>query len=247
MTPQPNSDAQPIQAVLFDKDGTLFDFQKSWGPFGVRVVEQLAAGEPELTRKLADEIGVDLATATYRPNSPVIAGSPFEIVNALTRHLPMWRPEQLLEWLDLEAQSAGTKGLAPASADLDALLSHLTERGYVLGVATNDSVASAEANLEGAGVRARFAHVFGYDSVPRAKPHPDMILAFADAAQTPTSAIAMVGDTLHDLRAARAANCGAAIGVLTGPASEETLAAVADVVLPNIDALPEWLARRNGA
>ncbi|MCI4665750.1 MAG: HAD family hydrolase [Neomegalonema sp.] len=238
----PSNGLPAIRAILFDKDGTLFDFEKTWGPFGVRVVEQLAAGEPELTRALAGAIGVDLAKATYAKDSPVIAGSPVDVVAALLPHLPRWRPEQLVEWLDREAQSVGTDGLHPASADLGALLSRLAEGGFALGVATNDSLAAAEQNLADADVRQHFDAVFGYDSVANAKPASDMILAFAAALHIPPSAIAMIGDSLHDLHAARAAGCGVAIGVLTGLATEATLAPVADAVLPSIDALPEWFS-----
>ena len=236
-----------IKAILFDKDGTLFDFQKTWGPFGVRVVEQLAMGEPTLTRALANAIGVDLVRATYKPDSPVIAGTPEDVVRLLMPHLERWKPAQLLEWIDREAQSVGTKGLAAASFDLEGLLNRLLNLGYGLGVATNDSRDGAIANLTDAGVERHFEFVAGYDCVPAPKPAPDMILAFAKAMKLPPSAIAMVGDSLHDLHAARAAGCGAAIGVLTGVAGEQVLAPAADAILPNIDALPNWLLSRNAA
>jgi phosphoglycolate phosphatase len=35
----------PIRAVLFDKDGTLVDFQRTWGPATDRVLQTLAAGD----------------------------------------------------------------------------------------------------------------------------------------------------------------------------------------------------------
>lgn len=55
----------------------------------------------------------------------------------------------------------------------------------------------------------------------------------------------MVGDSLHDMHAARAAGM-VAVAVLTGPARAETLAPAADVVLPDIGHLPSWLAERAG-
>jgi phosphoglycolate phosphatase len=50
----------------------------------------------------------------------------------------------------------------------------------------------------------------------------------------------MVGDTTHDLAAGRAAGM-LRIAVLTGVAEEADLAAEADVVLPDIGHLPDWL------
>ena len=50
----------------------------------------------------------------------------------------------------------------------------------------------------------------------------------------------MVGDSLHDLVAGRAAGMQT-VGVLTGPACRDELAPCADVVLPDIGHLTTWL------
>jgi phosphoglycolate phosphatase len=50
----------------------------------------------------------------------------------------------------------------------------------------------------------------------------------------------MVGDSLHDLVAGRAAGMQT-VGVLTGPACRAELAPCADAVLPDIGHLTEWL------
>jgi phosphoglycolate phosphatase len=50
----------------------------------------------------------------------------------------------------------------------------------------------------------------------------------------------MVGDSLHDLRAGRAAGM-TTIGVLTGVAGAEELSPSADLILPDIGHLPAWL------
>jgi phosphoglycolate phosphatase len=50
----------------------------------------------------------------------------------------------------------------------------------------------------------------------------------------------MVGDSLHDLRAGRAAGM-TVVGVLTGVARRQELEPEADVVLDDITQLPAWL------
>ena len=52
--------------------------------------------------------------------------------------------------------------------------------------------------------------------------------------------IAVVGDTEHDLVAARAAGA-IAVGVLSGPVPRERLEPHADVLLPSIAKLDDWL------
>jgi hypothetical protein len=56
----------------------------------------------------------------------------------------------------------------------------------------------------------------------------------------------MVGDSLHDLHAGRAAGMRCS-GVLTGLRREADLAPHADVVLPHIGHLPDWLAAQGAA
>ena len=53
----------------------------------------------------------------------------------------------------------------------------------------------------------------------------------------------MVGDSLHDLSAARAAGMRA-VAVLTGVAGREDLAPAADVVLDGVADLPRWIDGR---
>ncbi len=77
---------------------------------------------------------------------------------------------------------------------------------------------------------------------PSAKPAPGMLLAFADRFGLDPAAVLMVGDSRHDLIAARAAGMPA-VGVLTGTAAAEDLAPLALAVLPDIGHLPGWLRR----
>ena len=67
-------------------------------------------------------------------------------------------------------------------------------------------------------------------------------LAFAAHIGVEPCRIAMVGDSLHDLQAGRAAGM-TTIGVLTGLAEADALAPMADVILPDIGHIPEWLAK----
>jgi phosphoglycolate phosphatase len=66
------------------------------------------------------------------------------------------------------------------------------------------------------------------------------MLAFAAQTGLDPARIAMIGDSTHDLDAGRAAGM-VTVAVLTGPASAESLAPHADVVLPDIGHLPAWL------
>ena len=127
------------------------------------------------------------------------------------------------------------------AAPLREVLGRLRGMGLKLGVATNDSEAPARAHL--AGVMDLLDFVAGFDSGHGAKPGPGQCLAFAAAVGLDPRECAMVGDSLHDLTAARAAGM-VGVGVLTGPAGRDALEGAADVVLGTIAELPGWIEGR---
>ena len=64
-----------IRAVLFDKDGTLVDFDATWGPAGLAIMRDLAGPDEAALARLIAVADYDVASLRFRPASPVIAGS----------------------------------------------------------------------------------------------------------------------------------------------------------------------------
>ncbi len=226
-----------IAAILFDKDGTLFDFEATWGAWARGLALDLAQGDDAIARRLAEAIGYDLAQARFAPYSTVIAGTVAEVAELLLPHLPGRDLAGLVAELDHAAQHAPQV----AAVDLPQCLGGLRAAGLRLGVATNDSEASARVHLAKAGVEGMFDFIAGYDSGFGAKPEPGPLLAFARAMGVAPRQVAMVGDSLHDMAAARAAGMRA-VAVLTGPAPLALLQPASDTVLESIDGLAGWLA-----
>ncbi len=235
------SDPGAIRGLVFDKDGTLFDFQASWGAWCAGFIGDLAGGDPATTRALARALEYDLDTRLFRRSSPVIAGTSEVIVAAIHAVLPgldgAWLRHHVLV-SSAEAPQVPATPLGPLFDVLDAA-------DLVLGLATNDGEAPARAHLDRAGVLERFAYIAGYDSGHGAKPGPGMLHAFCDATGLPAAACAMIGDSTHDLASGRAAGM-VTVAVLTGPAVAEDLAPLADVVLRDISDLPDWLGLEPG-
>ncbi|MGV8987925.1 MAG: HAD family hydrolase [Cypionkella sp.] len=222
-----------IKAVIFDKDGTLFDFRLSWGAWTRALLKELA---PVTEGDLAAVLGFDPATLTFAPDSAVIAQTTFEIGELIHPHL---RDLPLNSLMDMMNRLSAAAPMTPA-VPLREVLSGLKAQGLVLGLATNDTEEPARAHLTGAGVIDLFDFVAGCDSGYGGKPAPGQLLAFAAQIGVPAGQIAMVGDSLHDLDAARRAGMKA-VGVLTGPALRETLSPHADVVLGTIAELGGWI------
>lgn len=230
-----------IKGLLFDKDGTLFDFVASWA--GV-LDETLAAfsNDPEIQGKMAAAIGYDQRARAFTPGSPCVAGSNTEIAQAIAPFLPHMSVLQIETVInEVGASSSALNGLTPAVPDLAAFTAALVTAGFVLGVATHDSEAGAKAHLRKAGALQNFAFIAGYDSGHGWKPGPGMLLAFAEATELHPSEIAMIGDSEHDLGVGPAAGAAMTVGVLTGPATRDDLEPFADHVLDSIGDLPDLL------
>ena len=225
-----------IDAILFDKDGTLFDFGATWNVFAARFLERLAEGDVARIKVLADLIGFDLENTCFRPDSFVIAGTPDDLVDTLALEFPNLSRTELITLINDEAESAPMAEAVP----LTPLLDHFLAQGLHLGIATNDAERPAFAHLDEVGVRGRFAFIAGSDSGFGAKPQPGQLLAFCDAVGVSPDRAVMVGDSTHDLIAGRAAGMWT-VAVLTGVAKADVLAPHADVVLPDIGHLPSWL------
>ena len=227
---------KPINGIIFDKDGTLFDFEATWGTWAGEVLRSFGKDDPDVTTALADALGYDLARDQFFPTSSVIAGTVEEQAEAVAPILGI-SVAQAIEDLNEKAASVRQVEVAP----LKPLLSKLRKLGQKLGVATNDAESSARRHFESVGITQCFDFIAGYDSGFGGKPSPGQLLAFAKAMNISPSSVAMVGDSTHDLHAAHAADM-IPVGVLTGPADEAALAPHADIVLASIADLPSWIA-----
>ncbi|WP_136439380.1 HAD family hydrolase [Pacificoceanicola onchidii] len=226
----------PVSALLFDKDGTLFHFGETWNIWAMNVIDHLSGGDAAVRAALADAALFDLSNRSFDQASPIIAGTAREATACLHQAIPDRDPDALEALLN---QMAAEAPLVPA-VPLHPLLSALKGQGYAIGLMTNDSELAAHAHLEAEGITALFDFIAGFDSGFGAKPSPAPLLAFSDATGHAPETCAMVGDSTHDLIAGRAAGMQT-VGVLTGPARTETLAPYADVVLPDIGHLQDWL------
>ncbi len=225
-----------IRGLIFDKDGTLYDFNGTWGAWSAGLIDDLAQGDAERRTTLAEVLGYDLAREAFLPGSIVIAHTSREVADVVLPYVPPQPVDDLVTKLNALAASV----TQVAVTDLRALLSDIRARGVRTAVVTNDGEAPARAHLGRSGIETLFDFVAGYDSGYGSKPAPGPLLAAARAMELPPGDCAMIGDSTHDLIAGRAAGM-TTVGVLTGPATEADLRPHADVVLPSIAALPEWL------
>ncbi|WP_439154775.1 HAD family hydrolase [Yoonia sp.] len=229
-----------IKGIIFDKDGTLFDFNATWGAWARLMLQAEAGDDPILFTELADVLGFDAANDRFLPGSVVIASTVDIVADHICQVMPHLSKPHLIARMNAGAAQVAQVEAVP----LEPYFTGLRARGLHLGIATNDAEAPARKHLERAGVDAHFDFIAGYDSGHGAKPGPGQLLAFATLTGVDPVQCVMVGDSLHDLDAGRAAGMRT-IGVLTGPAQRPELAPHADVVLDTIAEIPGWLMAEN--
>lgn len=87
-------------------------------------------------------------------------------------------------------------------------LDFLASAGYPLGCVTNKAAQFTEPLLTHLGIRERFTLVVSGDSLPRKKPDPMPLLHAADHFGVMPAEALMIGDSVSDVKAARAAGFG---------------------------------------
>lgn len=236
-----NSPLSDIAGILFDKDGTLIDYEATWSAANWRAAYFFADGRQDLAEALMVAGGWDMETGKTRPGSPLVVDTIEEIAAVWTAVLPPYKRDLEAMKSLLHVMMATDLSVEPLT-DLHVLFDGLRAMGLRLGIATNDTKAGAIATLEPLAVLEKLDFVAGYDSGHGAKPAPGMVLAFANHIQTTPDRVIMIGDNVHDLQSGRAAGAKT-VGVLTGDTPRAVLEPLADHILDSVDGLFALLGR----
>ena len=231
-----------IKGVLFDKDGTLFDFYQTWMPAYRAAADMVCelANRPDLAIPLLEAGGYQSAVERIDPTSVLACGSNDQIAEVWARvaGIDDWRGVAVrLE----EVFSQQVNSHVEPVVDLRILFAGLRERSLCVGVATMDSEASARRALGACGALDLVDFLCGFDSGYGTKPDAGMVEAFCRHCGFTSAEVMVVGDTRHDMEMGRAAGAARVIGVLTGPSPRSSLAPLADQVIPSIASLDACL------
>jgi len=226
--------------VIFDKDGTLIEFQSMWETWitGLARTLETATGRP-VSAPLFAAMAFEPETGYIAPDGALALLPPPQLravtAGALaTAGLSAAEAEAVLaaHWADPDPAA-----LAHPLTDLPRLFAALHGHGSKVAVATSDG---RQPTLDTLAhwhlLEAVDAIVCGDDALP-IKPAPDMILSVCRQLGVSPARAAMVGDNVVDLQMARAAGAGLAIGVLSGVCPPDDLAGQADLLLGSIDGL----------
>jgi phosphoglycolate phosphatase-like HAD superfamily hydrolase len=229
-----------IELVVFDKDGTLIEFDRMWGDWVAQLGSSLAAatGRP-LAAQLFAMLGVDPTSGFIHPHG-LMAATPMSRLRELV--VEALEDEGIAGALARAAvndawYAPDPVALATPVTDLPALLDRLAARGIRAAVATADDRVPTERTLAALGIGDRFVAVACADDGYPGKPAPDPVLRIAAAAGVEPDRILVIGDAPADMRMGLAAGARRVVGVMTGVGDAATLGPLADLVLDSIEDL----------
>jgi HAD superfamily hydrolase (TIGR01509 family) len=177
---------QPLQAVLFDMDGTLVDTERLWW----EAVEQVAAG---------------LGRALTGADEPDVLGRPVEYTAAWLGGVTGSPAAEAAAELHREFADRVRAGVVPRPGALR-LLEELVREGVPTALVTASPRAVADTVLEALGA-GRFAVSVTADDTEHTKPAPDPYLAACRALGVDAAACVAVEDTQIGVASAEAAGC----------------------------------------
>lgn len=213
-----------VDTLLVDYDGTLMDTNdlvlNSWR-YAVRELTGRDIETSELRATFGEVLAVSMAR--IMPEIPVDV--------AVDTYRSYQRGRYLNEVHPYE-------GAAEA-------LSLLKARGYKLGIPTSRLRRSTAQGLEHFGLMPFFDALVTADETTKHKPDPEPLLLTLKALESTPEHALMIGDTKHDMEAARAAGCFCALvdWSVALPPEKRADAPEPDIVLKSWSELPELLLK----
>ncbi|AOZ92391.1 HAD family hydrolase [Paenibacillus crassostreae] len=220
-----------VDAILFDKDGTLLEFMSLWGYWAESMTVQMMVTIQSLgvvtkegfaSKLLGLEFDVTGRAISYDVQGPLSMGTVSEIEGALAWQLYhaglSWNKSiQLVRQFSVVAsEELEREHPVLALPGLQAFLGQCEDIQLPLAVVTADYAAEARKHLTWMGLEGHFKHIIGSDMVIQGKPAPDMLQLACARLNVSPERVAMVGDTVGDMQAAKAAGVGLRIGIGSG-------------------------------
>lgn len=233
-----------VKAVIFDKDGTILDFDAFWLPVAVKATEIILSelGIIDVpSQKVLEAMGVkngvasikgSLCFGTYRDMA--------EDTNAVLRNYGYNCDIEEVTRLTVEAyhDSADAGEIKPTCDNIAEVMEYLKSKNIKIVLVTSDDEVVTRKCLEGLGVDKYFDVVFTADGTHPNKPDPYMINKLCEDYGFERSEVVMVGDTLTDLNFAINGNIRS-VGLAKTEENKAILMEKTDTVIPDISYLHE--------
>lgn len=228
-----------IKAIIFDKDGTLLDFDAFWISVAIGAVSDIlktVGANEALTDDMLASVGADRETASL--DGLLCKGTYEQISKAFYDVLT--KSEYSIgygSFYDLVVEAFHNnipKGrVIPTCDNIKAVFENLQSMKIKTAVVTTDDKYVTEKCLEELGIKEFFNRIYTDDGVNPSKPNPYYITKFCEDEGINPNELLMVGDTLTDMNFAENGKIKA-IGVAKSEEGRQLLKSKAYAVVNDI-------------
>ncbi|MDO8412623.1 MAG: phosphoglycolate phosphatase [Gallionellaceae bacterium] len=218
-----------VKAILIDLDGTLLHTAPELAEAANRMLRDM--GRPPASQDLLmSYIGNGISWLVKRALTGDMHAEPDSAL--YERALPIFEKHYaalLLQSKPFDGVIAGLNAMQAA--------------GFRLGCITNKVARYTEPLLKGIGMADYFEIVLSGDSLPEKKPHPMPLLHAAKFFGAPVEQVLLIGDSLNDTIAARAAGCPVVCVPYGYNHGEPVDGLDLDAVIPDLTAVMQLIKR----
>ena len=233
-----------VDAIIFDKDGTLIEFDKFWVNVAEKAIESVLK-KLQVVDNFGSEIlqAIGVKDGVTDVNSILAKGTYLQIAQEIHKILTQSGYNFNLEVLAKEVlngfndnYSAGE--VVPTTLNLKELLLQLKSQNIRLAIVTTDNEYVTDMCLQKLGVKDLFDRIYTDDGKTPVKPNPYCVYDFCKNFDIDIENVIMVGDTLTDVEFAKNASIKV-IGIAKKAQNKLILENVADVVIEDLSLISQ--------
>lgn len=178
-------------AILFDKDGTLIEFESTWHQIMTLTFERLKDEDIDALKALSS-----YTPTGFKKDSIIQYMRTSDIAEVWMPSLKHHTKAQIIDLFNTCATYHCIQ--YRCRTGVQATIKKLYQKGYRLGVATADTPKATEHSLRCVGLRQYFCYIGTDDGVLKAKPNIDIAVDFAQRKKVAFSDMLIVGDSISD-------------------------------------------------
>lgn len=226
------------KAILFDKDGTLIEFNKIWLHATRAMIplftENFSVRDDVVDKEILEGLG--LSEQKVKDSTAIASGTSWDVAQVLQQFLEKEDPNILrfVRAYFYEYTQEHHSDLQEIG-NVQKLFRRLKDAGYVIGIVTADDYETSMYTIKHLNLEDMVDFIATGD---RYEPKPSMAAldSFSTIFQIPTSNILFVGDSIIDMQFGK--HCRKGIAVLSGVGDEQELMRYTDAIYPTIHDVP---------